>query len=622
MRSLFFFTLSAAVFIAHFACGAPLNPKVTPEELFRLRILPEPLVPVGAVEPSQTRELIESLDAYSRRQRPDDLSALESYVAGAQGSPWKVSAQLNLGLLQYTHGYFQRCLASFGQVWEAGRGGAEPALKAMADRAGGEYVKMLSRLGRMEEVRAFFKAAEGRGFEGSATELVSAARQGLALMDERPEIAFRCGPLALGSVLRSLGKSDAADRTIELKSTTEGTSLRQVRELAGRLGLPLQGARRDPGSAVVVPGIVHWKVGHYAAVLRKEGALYLTQDPTFGNDTWVSAECLDEEASGAFLVPAGALPPGWATMGDDALERVHGKGATASSDQDQTTPDDHKVRNCDSARGMAIHNFHTMLVSLNITDTPVGYRPAYGPSVFFTATYNQREANQPTFFRYSNLGPKWTHNWLSYVTDQPFNPSIASVAVAGGGTHRFTGYDSSTGRFAPQLQSRAVLRRVSTQPIVYELEYPDGSKDRFEDSDGSTSSTRQVFLTRRIDPFGNTVVLKYDGLLRLTSITDATGISTTFRYVSDTDYLIREVTDPFGRKSVLTYDNGRLSRIRDVLGIDSSFRYESGVDFISALETPYGTNRFATWEQGRTRRLTATDPEGGVGVRLAPPSSV
>jgi len=68
---------------------------------------------------------------------------------------------------------------------------------------------------------------------------------------------------------------------------------------------------------------------------------------------------------------------------------------------------------------MTTYTMHSMLVSLCLNDTPLGYKPPVGPWVEFTATYNQNEAHQPTPFSYANLGPSWTCNWIGYVTDFP-----------------------------------------------------------------------------------------------------------------------------------------------------------------------------------------------------------
>src|SRR2546425_13007804 len=118
---------------------------------------------------------------------------------------------------------------------------------------------------------------------------------------------------------------------------------------------------------------------------------------------------------------------------------------------------------------MAQYSMHAMVVSLNIVDTPVGYTPPRGPSVAFTVTYNQREANQPSIFTYANLGNKWTFDWLAYVTDNPNNSSAdVSYYVVGGGTENYIGFSGSISSSIPQYDSQAVLTRVSSRPIRYE----------------------------------------------------------------------------------------------------------------------------------------------------------
>src|SRR5205085_5226577 len=128
-------------------------------------------------------------------------------------------------------------------------------------------------------------------------------------------VSFRCGPLALQSILRSDQRLLTSSHTNVLMkiskaaSTQEGFSLPQVAELSKRIGLDYQMAFR--GEAVgtrstasvtklengtqwnaslpfVVPSVVHWKVGHYAAIVRQVGDRYLVEDPTFGNNVWAT----------------------------------------------------------------------------------------------------------------------------------------------------------------------------------------------------------------------------------------------------------------------------------------------------------------------------------------------
>jgi RHS repeat-associated protein len=258
---------------------------------------------------------------------------------------------------------------------------------------------------------------------------------------------------------------------------------------------------------------------------------------------------------------------------------------------------------------MAQYSVHSMLVSLNIQDTPLRYSPARGPAINFTVTYNQSESQQLPIFAYSNLGPKWTFNWLSYLIDDPATQlPTTSVYVPGGGVeiHRF-----ESGTFLPDPQSHAILVRVN--PDRYERIFPDGSKQIFSLSLGA-AFPRKLFLTDVVDSANNTVSLTYDGSFRLKKITDALNRETLLSYEdADDPFKITKVADPFGvRFARFDYLNGHLHKITDEIGIESVFTYVAGIDsetdLMESLTTPYGTTGFARGESGTTRWIEITDP--------------
>jgi hypothetical protein len=112
---------------------------------------------------------------------------------------------------------------------------------------------------------------------------------------------------------------------------------------------------------------------------------------------------------------------------------------------------------------LALASIKQMLVSLTLTDTPIWYTPPKGPAVEFTAWYNQREAFQPQTFSYSNLGQKWTFNWLSYITDDPTNASAPiETYMRGSGVDKSTGYSPSTQSYAPTVRYQAIVTRTAT----------------------------------------------------------------------------------------------------------------------------------------------------------------
>jgi RHS repeat-associated protein len=596
----------------------------TTRDISHARCFEEPLVPIGAEPtPGENAAVAGAITGYSQRSYPEDFSRLTEFLEAYPNSCWKPALLTNLGLEYYRTGRYSKTLEVWHEAWELSKSATDVKGKALADRAFGELVYMQARLGHMAELDATLGSVRERVFVGAATERVTGAREGLANMQVRPEISFRCGPHALYRVIASLQpKRGGHESVYELISTTEGCSLEQVAELSRELGLDFRMAYREKHAAIVCPSVVHFKVDHFAAIIQQRGDRYLLQDPTFGNDVWLSTDTLEAESSGYFLVPPAELIAGWRTVEAEEGRTVWGKGNTGNNDPGPHGPCDPASPGGGSScpkdggdcKGLAVSRVHLMLVSLNINDEPVGYSPPVGPAVRFTVRYNQRDADQPANFLYSNLGHKWTFDWLSYITDNPFNPFVdLGYYIMGGGTRTFTGFANSGNTSVPQQLDQTQL--IRTAPSVYEMSSRDGSKKVFSQPDSSVKSSRKVFLTQIIDSNGNAVSIGYDVDLRVTAITDAIGQVTTISYDHPTDHFkITKVADPFGRFATFDYDAaGRLSKITDVIGLTSEFTYDAG-DFITALTTPYGVTSFVKGEGENppinTRSLETTYPDG------------
>lgn len=583
----------------------------TDRELFRARVFDEPLVPSGATSPEANAELGRALRSYLAESTREQVRALEEYLAENPSSPWRVSLLSNLAIVGRRTGFFSRTLEYGEKAWLEGRDSTVPAVRALAARALAERAELLARLGRVEDVKALLAEVEDAEFSGSAHEKFDQVKQSLWMLENRPAESYRCGPLAVGALLQTV--RGLQDQRIEATaSTSRGTSLLQMRDLGRQVGLTVQVVRRAEGAAIPVPSLVHWKAGHFAALVKQEGERYLLQDPTFGDEIWVSRAAVDAEASGAFLA-VGKMAPGWAPVSDAEAATIWGKGAPPGQNPEPMSPESPTKGGNETPCGMAGYTFQDMLASLKIIDRPLGCEAPFGPSVSLALTYNQRESFQPSVFTYSNIGPKWTFGYFSYVSDDPSNGAqTATVYRTGGGQETYTGYNAGTQSYAPHYQTRAVLVRTSTSPIVYERRMPGGSVEVFAQPDGAIAFPRKVLLTEIRDPQGNAVKLHYDAELRLVAITDAVGQVTTLSYELPADWLkITKVTDPYGRTAKLEYDSsGRLVKITDSIGLVSSFTYGAG-DFVTSLTTPYGTTTFKSGQNGADRWIEATDPLGG-----------
>ncbi len=520
-----------------------------------------------------------------------------------------------------------KALTAWRQAWALSKFAQEPKARAIADYSVGELAEFEAYLGRVERLGPLLKEVRNRPMHGSGAENISNASQGLAEMRTHPEDAFRCGPMALYQICLLQGRTAGAARLEDVHSTSRGTSLTQVLGWAHEVGLDYQMAFRQPGAQLVAPAVMHWKVGHFAAIVKQAYNGYRIEDPTFGETIAVSRATLDAEGSGYFVVPAGPLPAGWRAVSAAEGARIWGRGFTSSGDKNGTgvadvsaLPDPCRGRLAQAAAwigglvrgifgGMATANVQAMVVGLSIHDVPLNYQPAKGPGGTFELYYSHRDALQPAIFTYTNFGPKWTSNWISYLTDNTSTTGTIDLYAPGGGGES---YSNNGTNFGPGVDDQAIVTRITGG---FARSLPDGSMQTFTRPLG----TNQFFLTSVSDPQGNKVSLSYDSHTRITSITDAAGGTTTLTYGLASDiYKVTRVIDPFGRSAVFTYNaDGQLASISDSLGITSSFTYlfDSG-DFISALTTPYGTDTFTygdsttDYKLGTIRFVTLTDPLG------------
>ena len=582
-------------------------------EFFNSHVFAEPLIPIGNhTTPQENRELAEAVEAFREAANPEATEVLSDYLARFPDSPWRASLLANLGELYRSTGYWSKALNSWEDAWKLTSDQTDPRSKAVADDVLGSLAQMNARLGRVDRLESLFEQIGDRDVNGPAAETLAGARQGLTLMKSRPQDAFRCGPMALEKILSSTQPGSHLNKEIfESRSTTRGMSLDQVNQLANKLGMKYQMARRSPGAEVVIPSVVHWKVGHFAALTKEADKKFLSQDPTFTDDSWVSATALDEESSGYYLIPAGKMPRGWKPVGAKEAKSIWGRG-NANANSKPTPPDvTPKVKDCAENHGMAGYNVDAARISLMIDDTPMSYVPPTGPAVSFSVSYSQREIAPVQVPTYSNLGNLWSFDWLSYIIIDPANGAADAAAYGpNGGSLDFGGFNSTTQSYAPQLQSRINLVKVA--PDQYEERLPDGSKRIYSLSDGAPAYPRHIFMTQSLDAQGNALTYTYDSSFRLIAVTDALGQVTTLTYGLSADPLkITKVTDPFGRFTSIDYNaSNQLWKITDTAGIVSQFTYGTS-DFVKALTTPYGTTSFVIGSPSDTYRwIEVTDPEG------------
>jgi len=575
----------------------------TDAELITAHCFDVPLAPqTGNPQPNENTDLAQALTAF--RSNFQDLSPLTTFLSQHPTSRWNASLLTNLGLIYQSQGRWSKALSSFEQAWSLGKDGTTALQKAVADRTLGELAQAYAHLGNTQQLGALLDETKSRDVRGAATRPYTLARCAYERMTKDPTEAFHCGPFAVGQIFHLLRPGQPVPKDFHAcKSTPQGTNLATLETLAQTAGLNYQVAFRTSETAVPTPCVVHWKVGHFSVLIKKMGDNYLACDPGLGADTILTAAALDEEASGYFLVPSGALPAGWRAVDTAEAETIFGKGSTNG-------PPPPPPPNDPGCGGMTIYQLEKDSITLALFDNPVGYNPPVGPAVRFTANYNSAQPADTT--NLSNLGNKWSFNWLCYIKATSTADNATVSYGPGGGESFYTGFNPTTGSFAQQQVSNDTLTLNSNG--TYTLSHPNGGQEIFGLIKPGTTPT--VFRTKTIDPQGNVITYGYDSNYRLVTVTDAINPNPTVLSYGSTDstnpafYNITKVTDPFGRFATFGYVAGQLTSITDVLGITSSYNYGTG-DFVNSLTTPYGKTLFASSYSATDCWVQVTDPQGG-----------
>ena len=582
-------------------------------------VFQEPLVALNAPAAQIDAALAKAVAAYQAAGGAMHTAPLDAWLASHPDSAWAASVSLNIGLASRHGGDYAAARAAFQRTLSLTAAMQAQRDRAVGERAIAELLDLESRLGHADAVAELLQAPQA-SWGGQAAGAASRAEADLAAMRQDPENILRCALISLSWMIADQDPhSPVIARLMQERAGKDGIALNRLEDIARRDGFAANAVQRRAGEPIPVPSVVHWREGHYAAILGMKDGQYRVRDTASEHEMLMSQDVIDKQSSGYFLAPArsgGAMP--WRRAAADDAARIIGSGPTTATnphqvgDQGISKGNDSCGCKTPPKHGMPAYSVSEVLVSLKIEDEPVSYQPAFGPGGSFTVTYNQLESDQPSTFAFSNLSAQWTHNWVSYVQDDPKNVgSSVSVYMPAGGAIVYTNYNASTGTFARETLAQGLLALVAdAQGTHYERRMGDGSVWVFSVSDGATTFPRRYFLTKMIDPQGNAATLSYDNTHRLVGVTDAQGQTMTFNYNNADPLKLTSVTDPFGRTATIGYDAaGRLNSLTDAVGMQTTFAYDGGTNILS-MTRPYGTTSFSTYQNQRDRAITITDPLG------------
>ena len=433
--------LAAPIGVAASTAAAPASTAAPAQVAAKLAAahLPEPLMAIGPTTPAEDAALLAAVTRYQDRADPDDFAALTGFLAGYPYSAWRVAVSTNLGIVYLHYGYFSRALAAYETAWHEGKDATNPRARALVDRALGELLALDADFGYRQRLAALLTEIGTRPVSGSAAAMLREAQQTLWVMKTDPKHFYLCGPMALKMLLLAQHSTLAQVDFLNWVRADgpQGTNLVEVAALAERVNVSLLPVFRKSGEPVPVPSIVHWRIGHFAALVGERDGRFEVKDPTFGHQSlWVTQEALDAEASGYFLVSAKVAAAGGLRR-VAAAEAGHIWGAGFTPNLGSNPKNKNPCSSCTCA-GMCGYGINAHDVSLDLNDRPVGYAPPKGPSAVVMLAYDALDQSQPANFGFFNVSQKWTLNWLTYIQDDPTSPgaNVSRHPPSGGGRQR------------------------------------------------------------------------------------------------------------------------------------------------------------------------------------------
>src|SRR5260370_6544146 len=383
---------------------------------------PEGLLWVGtnAASDNESASLWNIVTNLSHPSWPDQV---EGFFETYPSSPWAASLHHAYAAFCRRTGRTTKAL----EHWETGWALASTNSGHASHKVGGmilaSWTDQLSSLGRIEKLGELVPTGRTWPFANHQDlERFEGAENSYYLMQMHPEIAFRCGTLALKAVGQALQPGNAALEDLpDAGSPTNGFSLADLASLGQQRGVSLAAVRREAGTELVVPSVIHWQQNHYAAIVAQDETNgFLVVDPTFGRPLWLPADVINEEASGAFLIASGSRPVGWTELSGGEAAAVHGQGLpnTVKDGKDKGCKNGAAKKDCPCAKGMPVWWVSEPYVNLWMADEPISYLTSRGEPFTFRLSYKQRDTRPDDSGSRGpdpGLAPGWNHPWFAYA---------------------------------------------------------------------------------------------------------------------------------------------------------------------------------------------------------------
>lgn len=628
-----------------------------------------------AVQSAFDRGAVNLADTYDLRVtlQKTTVDELERFITAKPSSRWVCPLRNVMGHWYWQHGQITKALVHFEAAWNQSKDYQSSLGKAEANTAFAAWTRLLVLLSRVDVLDDVFAEHGARLVQrGPHSQTLRATHEKVLRIHKYPQESFKCGVHALDKVATVLGYTYPQAQLLNTPGKSEGFSLKELQDLSEKYDFKMRAAKRTEKSAAIpVPSVIHWSQLHYGAILSQKGNRFRIWDFAQGGFYSLTADEINSEATGFFLVPASQIGIDFQQASTIEAAAVFGRasscapnsidddgcstsstggggggggssgggagfnwdqickrcnpggggggpgGGGGSGGGDQCCKEDSDPSNGGGSRSVKIGARSPGMVSWEVSepyidiwlrDTPLHYQPSKGPAVSLELHFKPLEQG-------SRFGIGWSSTWDSQVQ---FLTPDEGYWVTPGGAQYLISFSSDTLTNYHKNATLTRLRDGNGAIIGILATFPSGHQYKYAQYK-YLSGWSMWYLTEEIDPSGNKLTFGYNSVNRdiLETVTDADANVTTITRQDNvgadlhTEYTI---TDPSGKYAVLAIEAGTtdLVKITDSAGIVSTMAY-FGYNGPSSLTTPYGTTYFTPDYQGYTfdRSMIVTLPTGG-----------
>lgn len=569
-----------------------------------------------------------AIDDWNKHDYTNAVELFKKHVRQFPDSPWADEATLHVGCDATYNGNYPLAEAVFGELITKNQGKPDLGGKMMWSKATQRLALVKVEENNLDEANKLFLDLKQNSSDFQLRTYAAHWLQRLSGYSAAKEALLNCGAVALAYVLEKDGHTTAASTVRkQIPKTMHGHSMADLISLAADQGYEASARHLETAdlSKVPLPCVLHINQGstgdkgHYWVLDKVAGDNVELFDPQSRRRFHQTIDQLAAQWSGNVLIFAnGNQLPGRALDVSELEDSLGGCCGAPAAPSNQGNPGRNGAGGAGangSPCGAPTWSVNMINMNFYMTDTPMWYDSAIGPSVHISLSYN----SQSSISHYEPFGNKWTFSYGGYLIMD--TSGAITVFMPDGEMDTYTP-NGSGGYTRPY---RVYNTLVQIGPNHFQLQFPDGTVYVYQIPVGTTS--QQPFLTEIDDAYGEKLTLGYNSSVQLTTISDAQQHVFTLSYSASG--LVTNVADPFGRNASFQYDgNNNLEQITDMGGYSSSLTYDTN-SFVTSLSDERGTTSFYTELPGPAGdnsnnypppgdpdmfgcyRITVTDASGG-----------